>query len=181
MTSVADTVTMEVIPPTREQIIDQFVKDQDYRAICIDIAGQHGEDLYHDLVMVILELSTEKLQQVAQSCFKCFFYKVARNQYHSTNSQFHKKYRKPYYFAKEHHRDIQQAAQPYALPSDATNLAKITAAMDDLYWYDREILQQYLQKGTVRALSEASGIPHSSLVRTISSAKAIIRKKVKKL
>lgn len=50
--------------------------------------------------------------------------------------------------------------------------------VDNLYWYEREIVKLYLELGTYRSVEEATGIPFESVYKTVSKACKEIKKKV---
>lgn len=52
------------------------------------------------------------------------------------------------------------------------------AEIDNLYWYDREILKLYIQYGTYRKIEEITGIPFESIYKTTQNACKLIRDKV---
>lgn len=47
--------------------------------------------------------------------------------------------------------------------------------IDNLYWYDREILKLYAEHGTYRKVEEITGIPFESIYKTIQKNCKIIR------
>jgi hypothetical protein len=51
-------------------------------------------------------------------------------------------------------------------------------AIDDLYWYTKEILKLYGELGTYRAVEEATGIPFESIYKTVQKGCKEIRKRV---
>lgn len=162
----------------RDSIIDAFVKDPEYRKICVQIGGAYADDLYQELVLVILELPDSKLQQISDTCIKCFYYRLAKHQFCSNNSAFHKKYRKDDTVIREHREDIAQASQSSA--PDPELLRKVHQAVKDVYWYDSGILSLYAEKGTLQEVSNCTGIPLKSVHDTVANTRKIIKKKIKK-
>lgn len=162
----------------RDSIISAFVADPDYRKICKQIAGSYADDLYQELVVVILELPEEKLHRISETCIKCFYYKLAKHQFCSRNSAFHKKYRKGDEIVRDHVNDIILASQSDEIDPDL--LHKVERAVSEVYWYDSGILSLYAEKGTFKEVSECTGIPLISVFNTVSNARKIIKKKIKK-
>jgi DNA-directed RNA polymerase specialized sigma24 family protein len=162
----------------RDSIISAFVADPDYRKICKQIAGSYADDLYQELVLIILQLADEKLQKISESCIKCFYYKLAKHQYCSRNSAFHKKYRKTDEIVRDHVNDIIMASQSNDLDPDL--MQKVERAVSEVYWYDSGILSLYAEKGTLKEVSECTGIPLKSVYDTVANTRKIIKKKIKK-
>lgn len=161
----------------REQIIDKFVKDDEYRAICRQVAGSDADDLYQELVLFILEISTEKLVRLDETCLKCFFFRMAQKQYRSNNSAFFRKYRKEGIVLREHADDIIQQQQDTAIPQEVID--DTLKAVEALEWYDREILNWYAQQGSMRAVSQDIRIPLTSIQGTIKNARKEVKSKIK--
>lgn len=162
----------------RESIIQTFVSDPEYRKICRQLAGTYADDLYQELVLVILELPDDKLKKISETCIKCFYFKLAKHQFHSRNSAFHKKYRRVDEVVRDHASDIVQAAMDNA--PDSELVEKVSRAMDEVYWYDSGILSLYAEKGTLQEVSNCTGIPLKSVYDTVAGARKIIKKKIKK-
>lgn len=53
---------------------------------------------------------------------------------------------------------------------------EILVPLHKLYWYDSELLKLYAQYGTYDKVAELTGIPASSIFRTIKNAKKNIKK-----
>jgi DNA-directed RNA polymerase specialized sigma24 family protein len=162
----------------REIIIKTFVSDPDYRKICKQIGGSFADDLYQELVLVILELPDSKLMKLSETCIKCFYYKLAQHQYCSRNSAFHKKYRKSDEVVRDHASDIIQASMDTAPDPDL--IRKVNQALEDVYWYDSSILSLYAEKGTFKEVSDCTGIPLKSVYDTVANTRKIIKKKIRK-
>lgn len=50
--------------------------------------------------------------------------------------------------------------------------------IDNLYWYDKEIVKLYLELGTYRAVEAETGIPFESIYKTVQKSCNQIKKKV---
>jgi DNA-directed RNA polymerase specialized sigma24 family protein len=162
----------------KEQIISAFVSDPDYRKICGQIGGAYADDLYQELAITILELPDSKLQRISETCIKCFYWKLAKHQYCSRNSAFHKKYRKGDQIVKDHASDIIMVSQSSDL--DPELMEKVERAVSEVYWYDSGILSLYAEKGTLKEVSQCTGIPLKSVYDTVANTRKIIKKKIRK-
>lgn len=62
--------------------------------------------------------------------------------------------------------------------AEDNTLDDFTKLVDDLYWYKKEILKLYAEKGTYQAVSDDTGIPVTSIYNTIKEVKREIKKKL---
>lgn len=58
-------------------------------------------------------------------------------------------------------------------------IANIGIYIDDLYWYDRQILELYIKLGNYRSIQKATGIPYSSAFKTVQKVIKEIKQKIK--
>lgn len=61
------------------------------------------------------------------------------------------------------------------------NLEELVAVVDTLYWYKKDILKLYAELGTYKEVSEATGIPVTSICNTMKDVRHEVRKKIRKL
>lgn len=62
---------------------------------------------------------------------------------------------------------------------DFDNLCQsVNIQLDGLYWYDKQILQLYIKLGNYRAVEKETGIPFSSVYKTVQKAIKQIKEKV---
>lgn len=164
----------------REQIIDAFVKDGEYRDITRRVAGADADDLYQELVLFVLEIPDEKLARLNDTCLKCFFYRMAQKQYNSKNSAFYRKYKKERYLL----RDMVDAYEAPDEPAPDDKTEKVDRAIQDLSrgpaWYDIALLTLYAEKGSQSEVAKATGIPFRSVSHTVQNARKLIIKKINK-
>lgn len=162
----------------RHDIVNSLISDPEYKSMCVQIAGDDAEDLYQEIALIILEMPFERVERIDGTCLKCFIYVVARNQYCSKTSPFHKKFRKDAVFIKNHGNDILQLMES-SLP-DEDLLTKIDRAFNGLYWYDSAILSLYISKGTLKEVSDSTGIPLKSIHHTVMNTRKLLKKKIKR-
>lgn len=65
--------------------------------------------------------------------------------------------------------------------TDDDNLDELVAVVDTLYWYKKDILKLYAELGTYKEVSEATGIPVTSIHNTMRDVRYEVKKKIKKL
>jgi DNA-directed RNA polymerase specialized sigma24 family protein len=62
---------------------------------------------------------------------------------------------------------------------DSTDMVdEVVGVVNDLYWYKRDILKLYAELGTYKEVSEATGIPVTSIHNTIKDARNEVTKKI---
>jgi transposase-like protein len=54
----------------------------------------------------------------------------------------------------------------------------ISKIINNLYWYDQEILKMYIELGSVRKVSKQTGIPHTSIFITIKNIRKCIKQQL---
>lgn len=54
----------------------------------------------------------------------------------------------------------------------------VSEQVNELYWYDRQVLQLYIKLGNYRAVEKETGIPFSSIYKTVQKAIKQIKDKV---
>lgn len=67
--------------------------------------------------------------------------------------------------------------EQFQMDQDAL-LDAIKKHIDGLYWYDRQMLELYMDLGNYRAIEKATGIPYSSAFKTVQKAINEIKQKV---
>lgn len=159
-------------------MVESFARDPDFKKICIQVAEDNHEDLFQELALIFMELPDKKITHIDQTCLKCFYYKVARQQYCSKNSNFHRKYRRINQIIKKHPQDIIQVNNSDAFDEELFN--DVNRVLKELYWYDSGILKLYAEKGTLREVSQCTGIAMKSVHNTITNTKKLIKKKIYK-
>lgn len=162
----------------RHDIVESFISDPEYKSMCSQIAGADADDLYQELVLILLEMPHDRVEKINESCIKCFFYTVASRQYRSATSPFHTKYRKHGEFISKHASDINKFMET-TLPDDDL-IRKVGRAVKDVYWYDIRILSLYAEHGTFQKVSDLVGIPLKSIHHTVTNTRKLIKKKINK-
>lgn len=58
-------------------------------------------------------------------------------------------------------------------------LEAIVKHVAGLYWYDKKILELYIELGTYRAVAKETGIPYSSVFKTVQKVVKEVKQKIK--
>jgi hypothetical protein len=182
--------------------IVQLIQSKDFKQC---ISKVEPEDLQDDLAaevsLILLETEPGKIVAMAEANqLKFYTVRIIMNLAFSSTSPFYKKYRQRVYEFKENHLlgtgdhalddTCQQAIrrlqgrQVTADDVDTVTAQKLLeeralAAVDELYWYDSEMVKLYLQHGNYRKMHAVTGIPHVSCFKTVKKAVAEIRARLK--
>jgi hypothetical protein len=148
-------------------VITKTSQDKELKQICRKIGGNLAEDLFQELMLILLEYDKEKLLSIYnKGYYKWFLVKTLTNQFNSNSSPFAKKYRP---------KEID-----FVLTSDYDHnidilIDKIDKQLNKLHWYDRELFKAYVESGSYRKLSKQTDIPFNSISRTVNYVKTYIR------
>ena len=148
-------------------VITKTSQDKELKQICRKIGGNLAEDLFQELMLILLEYDKEKLLSICnKGYYKWFLVKTLTNQFNSNSSPFAKKYRP---------KEID-----FILTSDYDHnidilIDKIDKQLNKLHWYDRELFKAYVESGSYRKLSKQTDIPFNSISRTVNYVKTYIR------
>jgi DNA-directed RNA polymerase specialized sigma24 family protein len=148
------------------------------------------DDLRAEVALILCEHSDEKIISIHESSPNALRYYTVRiilNLIQSKTSPFYKKYRHPIFqynesFSEENEFAIKDIAK-YSTQDNLTeeeqfNIRlqaelkeeKVLKIIDGLYWYDREIVKLYIEKGDYRAIAKEVGIPWGSIYDTVQMA-----------
>lgn len=133
------------------------------------------DDLRAEVALILCEMPEEKIMNLHQ-CGALRFYavRIIMNLAQSNSSPFYKKYRVPWV---ELDNIPELAAQEYDYERERRYTSAI-AEIDNLHWYDKELLKLYLKLGSYRAMEQETGIPFESIYKSVQQACKAIRKKV---
>ena len=148
-------------------VIIKTSQDKELKQICRKIGGNLAEDLFQELMLILLEYDKEKLLSIYnKGYYKWFLVKTLTNQFNSNSSPFAKKYRPKeidFILTSEYDHNIDIL------------IDKIDKQLNKLHWYDRELFKAYVESGSYRKLSKQTDIPFNSISRTVNYVKTYIR------
>lgn len=158
---------------SKHKIIEAIYKDSAYRNVCRNIASLAlFEDLYHEVIINLLELPEDKIQDAYDRKYlKFLFVKIAHNSWNSKHSPFYRKYR---------HNDETESIDLFrGLESDEDPdlevkeetfqdfTQEIKDKIEALDWYDQTLLKLYIDIGEFRKISVMTGIKYGAVQYTI--------------
>jgi hypothetical protein len=121
------------------------------------------EDLKQDVILVVCELPEQRLIELHNKQQLDFFVvRIILNQMKSKTSPFYKNYRREF---AELPNEIADKEIPY---SEKQQLEKdISTALEQMYWYQADMVRVYAELGNYRAIERATGIPYASCFHTV--------------
>lgn len=183
---------------TKNQIIEALFKGKNFNDCIQKMEPDHlREDLKMEVALIVCEWPDEKIIGLHQRReLEFFVVRVILNQIQSESSPFYKKYRQARLVYMEdpisgrtseenqeaRHRHIASVnarvnvAQQVNTDEFEDRLAKETvedkalSEIENLYWYNAELVKLYMIHGNYRAIEQHTGIPFVSCYHTIKKA-----------
>ncbi len=152
-----------------------WLYDNEFELVFKNIGKDLWEDLRQEVSLIVLEYNQEKIEEITnkgKQVFKFWIVRICCNQLHSKYGKMWRLYNQllP---VEDISKLIIEEDEDY---NDQPIIDSITLKMNDLYWYDREILKMYIDLGSVRKVSAETGIPHTSIFITIKNIQKCIKK-----
>jgi hypothetical protein len=169
-----------------KEIINKIAAGREYKDICRNIAkgNQLYEDLFQELIIILCEYDPVKLEDIYdRGQIKWFIIKILTNQYKSKHSPFHKKFRA--FSERTTISDIDFPEDPTDNNEDLLNIVD-TAIERHLFtdqndWYETNLFKSYIEVGSLRKLSQKTGISRSAISYSVDGFKNTIKKKEKEM
>jgi hypothetical protein len=163
------------------------------------------DDLRAEVVLILLETEEKKLIEIHESSpngLKFYTVRIIMNLIQSKTSLFYKKFRQHYiaidiqqdYSGNNYVSEIKKVTRALDKMSIDLQLTqdedheerearedmedKAMSEIDNLYWYNGEMVKLYLKYGNYRAIEENTRIPYTSAYKTIQKSLTEIKQKV---
>lgn len=164
---------------TKNAIIEKLFTGKNFRDCISKMKPDHlQDDLKMEVILVVCEWSEEKVVKLHNDgALEFYVVRVILNLIQSTTSPFYKKYRMvtvPLNGNTKHLHsddDIEERMMREEL-EDAT-----LDQINQLYWYDAELVRIFMRVGTFRAVGQDIGIPWQTCYKTIKKALKILKGK----
>jgi hypothetical protein len=150
------------------------------------------EDIKQELFVILCEMPEERILMLEEKKqLKFYTVRIVMNMVLSKKSRFYYKFRKTLTASlpdiaatqAENDFDLDEFENSYA-----QRILKMNKAIENLHWYQREVLEQYLEHGSagklIKDMKEKLGgryIPKRSILQTVKTAKEEIRAKIASL
>ena len=151
-----------------------WLYDKEFELAFKNIGKDLWEDLRQEVALIVLEYNKEKIAELeikGKQVFKFWIVRICCNQTNSKYGKFGRMY-KSLIPVEDVTRFI---AEEVEINDNQHIIDNITKRMNDLYWYDKEILKMYIELGSVRKVSAQTGIPHTSIFITIKNIRKCIK------
>lgn len=136
------------------------------------------DDLRAEVALILCEHGDKviSIHNSGPMALKFYTVRIILNLIQSKTSPFYKKYRQPICeFSDTHERpDISEEEHDKRLLYELKE-EKVLKIVDEMFWYDREMLRLYMELGNYRQMQKATSIPWASCYDTIQSVYAKIR------
>jgi hypothetical protein len=148
------------------------------------------DDLRAEVALILCELSDKKIISIHDSGpngLKFYTVRIILNLIQSKTSPFYKKYRQHIFQYNESftedkefaisdiskystHDNLKEEEQFNARLTKELKEEKVLQIIEEMYWYDKEILKLYMEKGNYRAVAKEVNIPWGSIYDTVQMA-----------
>lgn len=154
---------------TKNEILSELFTSKDFNQCIRKMKPENLQDELKAEVALILCEKPEALILGLADRKELRFYtvRIILNLIQSNTSQFYKKFR-------VNNLELSEIIEPIIIEYDERKDTAISE-IENLYWYDREILKLYAEHGTYRKVEEVTGIPFESIYKTIQKNCKIIR------
>jgi hypothetical protein len=153
----------------------EWLYDDEFASVFKNIGKDLWEDLRQEVALIVLEYDKDKLEQLVgktKQVFKFWVVRVCCNQIHSKYGKMWRMYNQ--ILAVE---DVTKfIKEEEEIDNSQKTIDIIYNKIQELYWYDKEILKMYIELGSVRKVSAQTGIPHTSIFITIKNIRKCIKK-----
>jgi hypothetical protein len=152
----------------------KWLYDKEFELAFKNIGKDLWEDLRQEIALIVLEYDKDKiaeLEKKGKQVFKFWIVRICCNQLHSKYGKMYRLYNQ-LIAVEDIVKFIKEEEEVF---DDQPLIDSISRKIEDLYWYDREILKMYIELGSVRKVSAATGIPHVSIFITIKNTRKCIK------
>ena len=143
-----------------------------------------SEDLAHEVILAMLEADPAKMNAViASNGMRYWTVRLCLNNYRSSTSRFHYKYRKPnerHRKAAEHIEFVARDCQAYKFRHEEL-IEFVADCLKELPWFEANAFSIYFaEQHSLSSLSEATGINRNTLYKAIRQTSDHIRNEYEK-
>jgi len=171
-------------------VVQKYIRES-YGAI-VDIAkvitqGRHPdyEDLAHEVILAVLTSNREKMQKIVEkNQMRFWIIRLCINNYRSTTSRYHYKYRKPnerHNAAKEHLAFLRKLDNIKQKQHDENILDFIHEKLEDVEWFEKNCFAIYYgDEHSLNSMAKETGISRNTLYKAICDVRNYLKDEVQK-
>jgi len=151
-----------------------WLYDKEFELAFKNIGRDLWEDLRQEIALIVLEYDKDKIAELeskGKQVFKFWIVRICCNQLHSKYGKMWRLYNQllP---VEDIVKFIREEVEEF---DDQPLINSIQKKIEQLYWYDKEVLKMYIELGSVRKVSAITGIPHTSIFITIKNIRKCIK------
>jgi hypothetical protein len=154
-----------------------WLYDTEFEFVFKNIGKDLWEDLRQEVAYIVLQYDRKKISELedkGKQVFKFWIVRICCNQTNSKYGKFGRMYANLIPVE-----DILKFVKEDEPIDNSQEVADgITKLVEELYWYDQEILKMYVELGSVRKVSKQTGIPHTSIFITIKKIRSCIKSRL---
>jgi transposase-like protein len=154
-----------------------WLYDTEFEFVFKNIGKDLWEDLRQEVAYIVLQYDRKKISELedkGKQVFKFWIVRICCNQTNSKYGKFGRMYANLIPVE-----DILKFVKEEEPIDNSQEVADgITKLVEELYWYDQEILKMYVELGSVRKVSKQTGIPHTSIFITIKKIRSCIKSRL---
>jgi hypothetical protein len=162
---------------TRNEIITHYYQDENINTSLATLCPEHlRNDLKQHIFLILLEKPEgELIAMHFRGQIRFFIGRIIINSIRGNGrSSFNKLYN-----PSGEELTTEFIAEDECPVEKELSLTECVQAAENLYWYNRELLNQYLELGSYRKVAEKVGIPHMAVFDAVKKAKQEIKEKIK--
>jgi hypothetical protein len=163
----------------KNEIVEQLFTSKEFNDCINKMEPDHlRDDLRSEVVLILLETDDSKLQEIHRTGgLRYFTVRIIMNLIQSKTSRFYKLYRQQVVeitdrFIAGEDQDFEARAAKEEIEDKAIK------EIDNLYWYNGEMVKLYMKYGNYRAIEENTRIPYTSAYKTIQKSFQEIKQRV---
>lgn len=154
-----------------------WLYDTEFEFVFKNIGKDLWEDLRQEVAYIVLQYDSKKISELEDKGKQVFKFWIVRICCNQTNSKYGKFGRM--YATLIPVEDILKFVKEEEPIDNSQEVADgIAKLVEELYWYDQEILKMYVELGSVRKVSKQTGIPHTSIFITIKKIRSCIKSRL---
>lgn len=153
-------------------LIDLVTNHRGIKKYCLELAGDLGHDLYHEVILYLCEKTEEQKNQLLHSSWYLFVIQIIYNTYYLPRSPFNKKFNPSWETVGVEH--VEFIDEEYNVDQDLHEtqlLENIKQKMTKLEWYEGILFQIYTDGTPMKKISRDTRIPYNSVRATIRNVK----------
>tara|TARA_R110000751_G_scaffold86889_16_gene172649 strand:- start:149 stop:724 length:576 start_codon:yes stop_codon:yes gene_type:complete len=156
----------------KDKAVVDLLGDPELKGLAKSVCPKHSDDLIQEIALLLMEMSDDKWRQINEGGYLRFYVvRTLLNMATSKRSNFAKKYNL-FNTTNEVPEQIDSEGYDYEKELDMRTLEVL---VDELYWYDKEVLKLWLEEGSYRKVSKKVGIPFKSIGNSVKKSLETIR------